>query len=37
MDEKGFRIGESGQEKVLVLRRSHNRRDGHAGGVKQSM
>lgn len=36
MDEKGFRIGESGREVVLVIRRSDSQKDGRAGGVKQS-
>ncbi|KAG9075190.1 hypothetical protein FS749_013162, partial [Ceratobasidium sp. UAMH 11750] len=35
MDEKGYQIGESGSEKVIVVRRSDHRQDGHAGGVKQ--
>ncbi|KAG9127710.1 hypothetical protein FRC07_010633, partial [Ceratobasidium sp. 392] len=35
MDEKGYQIGVSGSEKVIVLRRHDGRQDGHAGGVKQ--
>jgi hypothetical protein len=36
MDEKGFRIGEIGSEKVVIMRRNPDRKDGYAGGSRQS-
>lgn len=36
MDEKGFRLGVIGSEKVVIMRRGPDRRDGYAGGSKQS-
>ncbi|EUC56342.1 DDE superfamily endonuclease, partial [Rhizoctonia solani AG-3 Rhs1AP] len=36
MDEKGFRIGEMGSEKVIIMRHNPDWKDGYAGGSKQS-
>ena len=36
MDEKGFRMGKGGTEKVVVMRSNPDWKDGYVGGSQQS-